>query len=150
MATIGIAQFLRVLDGETERALWQNYWPGQFVDYHVFVPFSASAITASQAGIQETMTITAPAIPLVFNVAQAATSSAWLIEVSVYQFSITTADATPPTSKTLTGQFTGEVIGGGMTLETVTLELGSSLTPAGVVVPVRRLTSTLIGAPPKL
>jgi len=150
MATIGIAEFLRVLDGTTERALWQNYWPNISVNGHTYVPFEASAITASQAGIQESMSIRVPAIPLAFSLAQAATSSAWLVEVKVYQFTITTAGSAPPVSRTLTGQFTGEVIGGNMSLSEITLELGSSLTAVGVVVPVRKFTTNLIGAPPKL
>lgn len=151
MAAIGLVEFLRAFDADgVDRALWQNYWPGQFVDGYVYVPFSSSAISANQAGVQDQLTITAPALPVVFDLAQAATSSAWLIELSVYQFPITTASPSPPASKTLTSRFTGEVIGGGMTLSAITIELGSSLNPVGVVVPSKRFTTSLIGAPPKL
>lgn len=147
---VGVAQFIRVFSDSADHALWQNYWPGQFVDKYVFVPFSTSAISSSQSGVQETASITAPAIPLVFSLAQAATSSAWLVEISTYQFQISGAGSTPPASKALTSRFTGEVIGGSMSLETITLEIGSSVASGSVLVPAKRFTTSLIGRPPKL
>lgn len=151
MAAVGIVEFLRVFDAsDVDRLLWQNYWPGQFVDGYTYMPFSSSGFSANRAGVQEQMTLTMPALPIAFNLAQAGTSSAWLAELSVYQFSISTNTTDPPTSKTLTGRFTGEIVGGSMTLTEITIELGTSLTPTGVVVPARRFTTDLIGAPPKL
>lgn len=151
MATGGIAQFLRVYDSsDTDRILWQNYWPGQFVDDHAYMPFVAGSITSNQTGMQESISIQMPATPLAFDLVQAATASGWLAEMSVYQFDITTATETPPGSKTLTGRFTGEVIGGGMTLSMITMTVGSSLAPIGINVPVRKFSTGLIGAPPKL
>ena len=148
---VGIAQFLRIYDADdTDRVLWQNYWPGQFVDDHAYMPFVGGAIAANQTGIQEKISIQMPATPLAFDLVQAAAASGWLAEMSVYQFTITTATTTPPGSKTLTGRFTGEVIGGSMSLSTITIDVGSALTPIGIDVPVQKFSTGLVGAPPKL
>jgi hypothetical protein len=56
----------------------------------------------------------------------------------------------PVAVQDLIASYVGEVVGASGTFESISLELGSSLSPVGAQVPPRTFTTRLVGAPCKL
>ena len=58
-----------------------------------------------------------------------------------------TVDTGPPAGAILVGSATGEVIGASGGLTSITMRLGSALSPVGAQFPPRTATTPLIGVP---
>jgi hypothetical protein len=76
--------------------------------------------------------------------------NARLVELSMYEFDTLDGNTTPQADQDLIASYVGEVVGAGGPFESISLELGSSLSPVGAQVPPRKFTSRLIGVPVKL
>lgn len=150
----GQSQFLRLYSGSTTYARWQNYYTNSAVIYSggtwSWVPFDADGYTEGQTGDEGGVAITLPATADVVAQVEQALRGAWLAELSVYEFDTLEGNDAPQTGQTLIASYLGEVVGAGGSFATVTLELGSSLSPIGAQVPPRTFTTRLVGVPCKL
>jgi hypothetical protein len=144
------SQYLRIFDasGATYQR-WQSYYPGGSVTYDsaswLYVPFSSNGIAAGVSGNETNLSITAPAQPLVVAAFERAITYGQLVTVSFYQFDTLYGIDAPQASQELIAAVTGQVVGGGAGLSTISIQLGSALAPVGAQVPPRKATTALIG-----
>jgi hypothetical protein len=75
----------------------------------------------------------------------AAISDGRLVDLSIYQFDSTAGNNTPQAGQELVAAYTGQVVGGNGGLTSLTIQLGSALSPVGAQVPPRRLTLAIMG-----
>ena len=68
-----------------------------------------------------------------------------LAELSIYQFDPAVNNDTPQGNQTQVALYVGQVVGGSASLTTMTLQLGSALSPVGVQIPPLKLTTQLMG-----
>ena len=144
------SQYLRIYDaaGVTYQR-WQSYyanasvaWSGSSWNY---VPFIADGITAGSSGTEESVSVTAAATGLVVDAFLAAITNGRLVDLSIYQFDSTINNNTPQAGQELMAAYTGQVVGGSGGLTSLTIQLGSALSPVGAQVPPRRLTLAIMG-----
>jgi hypothetical protein len=67
------------------------------------------------------------------------------VDLSIYQFDSTINNNTPQAGQELVAAYTGQVVGGNGGLTSLTIQLGSALSPVGAQVPPRRLTLAIMG-----
>ena len=150
----GQAQYLRIFDNSGTVQRWQNYYLNSTVTVSgaqwPFLAFDVDGFTAGQTGDEGGISVTLPATSLVLSIVGDALRMARLCELNMYEFDTLDAADAPSPDQVLVGNYVGEVVGGGGPFESVTLELGSSLSPVGAQVPPRKFTSRLIGVPVKL
>lgn len=150
------AQYLRIYDYVTTYQRWQNFyvnssviWNGASWDW---LPFDCDGMVDG-AGVDESdLQISLPATPAVVDRVEAALRAGRFVEVGTFEFDILDTGATlaPLADQTLLARYVGELVEASGTFETITIRVGSSLSPVGVQVPPRALTSRLIGVPCKL
>ena len=150
----GQAQYLRIFDNAGTYQRWQNYYVGSTVTFSSqswdFQPFDVDGFTAGQTGDEGGVSVTLPATAFVIDTVTDAMRNARLVELTMYEFETLDGNDTPQSGQALIASYVGEVVGGGGPLESISLELGSSLSPVGAQVPPRKFTSRLIGVPVKL
>jgi hypothetical protein len=144
------SEWIRIYSGATNYARWQSYYVGQTINSYTHLPFKTGGLIINQAGDQSSLNITLPATPEVVSIVDAAVDGGYLVRVELYQFDPDVAYSAPPSGQTLISAFTGEIIGGGEDRTTVTLELGSSLSPIGAQIPPLKYTTALVGEPCRL
>ena len=151
----GQAQYLRIFDeaaGTLQR--WQKYYLNATVTFDgaswSFLGFDVDGFTAGQTGDEGGVSVTLPATAFVVGVVEEALRNARLVELSMYEFDTLDGNDAPQDGQQLIASYVGEVVGAGGAFESLTLELGSSLSPVGSQVPPRKFTSRLIGVPVKL
>jgi hypothetical protein len=126
------SQYLRIYDaaGVTYQR-WQSYYANTSVTWSSaswnYVPFIAAATG------------------LVLDAFLAAISDGRLVDLSIYQFDSTINNNTPQAGQELVAAYTGQVVGGNGGLTSLTIQLGSALSPVGAQVPPRRLTLAIMG-----
>jgi hypothetical protein len=142
------SQYMRIYDtaGVTYQR-WQSYysntavmWAGASWDY---VPFTADGITAG--GGEDTVSVSAAATGMVVDALLAAILHGRLVDLSIYQFDALMGNSTPQSNQELIAAYTGQVVGGSSGLTSLTVQLGSALSPVGAQVPPRRLTMAVMG-----
>jgi hypothetical protein len=144
------SQYLRIYDaaGVTYQR-WQSYYANTSVTWSSaswnYVPFIADGITAGSSGTEESVSVTAAATGLVLDAFLAAISDGRLVDLSIYQFDSTAGNNTPQAGQELVAAYTGQVVGGNGGLTSLTIQLGSALSPVGAQVPPRRLTLAIMG-----
>lgn len=144
------SQYLRIYDaGGTTYERWQSYYANAAVTWSsaawIYVPFIADGITAGNSGVEGSVSVTAPATGLVVDAFLAAIRDGRLVELSIYQFDSVAGNNTPQAGQELVASFTGQVVGGSGGLTSLTLQLGSALSPVGAQVPPRKLTVAIMG-----
>lgn len=144
------SQFLRIFDpGGTTYHRWQSYYTNKAValdsHYWAYMPFVADGITAGSSGDETSISIEAPATAEVIEAFEKALFYGRLAELRIYAFNALVDNTTPDPSQVLTASFTGQVIGGSGNLITLTLQLGSAISPVGSQVPPRVFTTGIIG-----
>jgi hypothetical protein len=151
----GQAQYLRIFDeaaGTLQR--WQNYYINATVTFDggtwAFMGFDVDGFTAGQTGDEGGVSVTLPATAFVVDTVEDALRNARLCELQMYEFDTLDGNDAPQPDQQLIASYVGEVVGAGGAFESLTLELGSSLSPVGSQVPPRKFTSRLIGVPVKL
>ena len=144
------SQYLRIYDtnGITYHR-WQSYYSGKAVTWSSaswqYVPFIADGIMAGISGDESGVTITAPATTFVVRAFEAALSSGRLADLSIYQFDSEIDNNDPQAGQQLVGAFTGQVVGASGGLTSMTIQLGSALSPVGAQIPPRRFTTAIMG-----
>jgi hypothetical protein len=150
----GQAQYLRIFDAAGTYNRWQNYYINATVTLDgepwVFLGFDVDGFTAGQTGDEGGVSVTLPATQFVIDTVEDALGNARLCELTMYEFDTLDGTAGPPADQQLIASYVGEVVGAGGPFESLSLELGSSLSPVGAQVPPRKFTSRLIGVPVKL
>jgi hypothetical protein len=144
------SQYLRIYDiaGVTYQR-WQSYYANISVTWSgaswSYVPFIADGITAGGSGTEQSVSVTAAATGLVVDAFLAAISDGRLVDLSIYQFDSIVNNNTPQAGQELVASYTGQVVGGNGGLTSLTMQLGSALSPVGAQVPPRRLTLAIMG-----
>ena len=144
------SQYLRIYDsGGTTYQRWQSYYANTSVTWAsakwLYVPFIADGITAGVSGDESNVTITAAATSMVIDAFEIAILDGRLVDLSIYQFDSNSGNDSPQASQQLVAGYTGQVTGGAATLTTLTLQLGSALSPVGAQVPPRKFTTAIMG-----
>jgi hypothetical protein len=149
------SQFMRIYDatGVTYQR-WQSYysgstvsWAGQQWDY---VPFIADGITAGISGDESDITVTAPATTLVMQAFEPSIAEGRLVDLAIYQFNTLSGNDSPQAGQQLVAAYTGQIVGGSGGLTSMTLKLGSALSPVGAQIPPRKFTTQVMGAGARL
>ena len=150
----GQAQYLRIFDNGGTYQRWQNYYLNSTVTYDTatwaFQPFDVDGFTTGQTGDEGGVSVTLPATAFIIDTVEDALRNARLCELQTFEFDTLDGNDAPQESQQLIASYIGEVVGAGGPFESVSLELGSSLSPVGAQVPPRKFTSRLIGVPVKL
>ena len=150
----GLAQYLRIFDEGSTYERWQSYYIYSTVTYDSvswkYQSFDVEGFTAGQTVDEGGVTVRLPATQPIVNTVENAIANGLLVEVSMYEFDTLLGNDIPQEGQDLIASYVGEVVGASGTAESVTLELGSSLSPIGAQVPPRKFTSRLIGVPVKL
>lgn len=151
----GQAQYLRIFDepaGTLHR--WQNYYLNSTVTYDsatwTFQGFDVDGFTAGQTGDEGGVSVSLPATAFIIDTVEDALRNARLVELTMYEFDTLDGNDAPQADQQLIASYVGEVVGAGGPFESISMELGSSLSPVGAQVPPRKFTSRLIGVPVKL
>lgn len=144
------SQYLRIYDaGGTTYQRWQSYYANTSVTWSSatwnYVPFIADGITAGSSGTEGSVSITAAATGLVLDAFLAAISDGRLVDLSIYQFDSVAGNNAPQAGQELVASYTGQVVGGNGGLTSLTIQLGSALSPVGAQVPPRKLTLAIMG-----
>jgi hypothetical protein len=150
----GQSQYLRIFDTSGTYQRWQNYYVNSTVTFDsaswAFLGFDVDGFTAGQTGDEGGVSVTLPATAFIIDTVEDALRNARLVELSMYEFDTLDGNNTPQAGQELIASYVGEVVGAGGPFESISLELGSSLSPVGAQVPPRKFTSRLIGVPVKL
>lgn len=147
------AQYLRLFDGATTYERWQSYYVGTVITWEgmawSYLQFDCDGITGGQSGSDSALNVTLPATQSVVDVVERALREAWLAEVRLYEFDPKAGNTAPQIAQSLVAAFIGEVVSASGGLSTITMALGSSLSPIGAQFP-RTYTTSLIGVPCQL
>jgi hypothetical protein len=144
------SQFMRIYDatGVTYQR-WQSYYSGSTVSWASlqwdYVPFIADGITAGISGDESDITVTAPATTLVMQAFEGAINKGRLVDLSIYQFDTVQGNNAPQSGQLLVAGFTGQVVGGSGGLTSMSIQLGSALSPVGAQIPPRKFTTGIMG-----
>lgn len=148
------AQYLRIFSGNTTYQRWQSYYVNTSVSWEsaqwAYQPFDADGITAGEVQSESSISIQLPATTNVMEVVLQALNDARLAELRLYEFDTLLGNSAPQTGQTLIASYLGEVVGVQGSFTSISMELGSSLSPVGAQVPPRTFSTRLIGAPCKL
>jgi hypothetical protein len=143
------AQYLRIYDEATTYQRWQSYYANVTVTLGgqpwQYVPFIADGFTEGISGDESNINVQAPAILTVVQAFEAAILQGRLVELSTYQFDPLFGNDAPQAGQTLIGRFNGQVAGGGGGLTSMTLQLGSAISPVGAQIPPRKFTTAIMG-----
>lgn len=138
-----------------------------------FLPFDSGVIVTTNTGDNETLDLDLPAAAGAFKLVEHAMEAREIWRVTIIQFEalahqspltwekpngdpylqdgLTVADGgVIDDDLTLLSQFSGYVVDARNTGETLSLKLGSSLSPVGSQVPPRKFTTSRVGAPLRL
>ena len=148
------AQYLRLFSEAATYQRWQSYYVGSAVTLSgalwTYQQFDCDGITSGQGAAEAAMSVTLPATALVVDVIEQALRESWLAELILYEFDPTSNNTTPQASQVLVASFVGEVVSGTGGLTSITMALGSSLSPIGAQIPPRSYSTRLIGIPCQL
>ena len=143
------AQYLRIYDESTTYQRWQSYYANSTVTVGgqpwQYVPFSADGFTEGISGDESNISIQAPAILLVVQAFTEAILQGRLVELSIYQFDSLFGNNAPQANQTLIARYIGQVAGGNGGLTSMTIQLGSAISPIGSQIPPRKFTSAIMG-----
>ena len=148
------SQFLRIYSDDLDRLRCQNFYPARTVSWQdqpwSYVPFMADGIVAGDLSAEGSMTVGMPATAVVLQALKTALRYGDLVEIRQYEFDRQAATDEPPSGQLLVASYLGEVVGLSSRFTWMEVQLGSALSPIGVQIPPRTMTSQLIGVPCQL
>lgn len=148
------SQFLRIFSGAVTYNRWQSYYVNTSVSWEsgswAYQSFDADGITAGDVESEGSLNVTMPATTNVIEAVLTALDQSRLVELRMYEFDTLLGNSTPQAGQTLIATYIGEVVNASGSFTSITMELGSSLSPVGAQVPPRKFNTRLIGAPCKL
>lgn len=149
------SQYLRIFDtaGVTYER-WQSYYVASSVSWDghnwLYVPFAADGFTAGVNVDDADISVTAPATRSVVAALELAIRQALLVQLEIYQFDPVDGNSAPQEEQELIAVYVGQVSGGASGLTSITVQLGSALSPVGSQIPPRKLTTYIMGKGCKL
>ena len=150
----GQSQYLRIFDDSGTYHRWQSYYVNTIISFGgsswIFHHFDVDGFTVGQTGDEGGVSVSIPATAYVMDIVADCLRNARLVELAMYEFNTLLGDDEPQEDQVLIASYVGEVVAAAGTLESISLELGSSLSPVGAQIPPRKFTSRLIGVPCKL
>ena len=152
----GQAQYLRIYERSFTHRRWQNGYINSTVTWAgglwSFLDFNCDGLVDGADSDEGGLSVTLPATPEAITEVEAALALTRLVEISVYEFDTLQPGAKigPLSDQVLVASYVGEVVGAGGVMESLTIELGTSLSPIGAQIPPRMFTSRLVGAICKL
>lgn len=133
---------------------FQNYYGQQTVSFDSnnwqYLRFIANGFTAGISGDETNVTITAPATTLVMQAFEPSIAEGRLVDLEIYQFNTLSGNDSPQAGQQLVAAYTGQIVGGSGGLTSMTLQLGSALSPVGAQIPPRKFTTGIMGKGAKL
>lgn len=149
------SQYLRIIDAAgVVYSRWQSYYANTTVSWDggawQYVPFIADGFTAGVSGDETDISVTAPATSVVMKAFEEALLKGFFAEISIYQFDTIFGNDTPQDDQELVASYIGQVTGGEGGLTSVTMNLGSGLSPVGAQIPPRKFTTAIMGRGAKL
>ena len=148
------AQYLRIYTGSTDKQLWQSYYVNSTISLSSkswsYFPFIADGLMSSSASGGNTVALTLPATTTAINALTEALNNEYLVELKVYEFDSRLSNNAPQSGQTLIINFLGVITSIGGDFTTLSVNLGSSLSPVGASAPPRRYTTDLLGVPIRL
>lgn len=142
--------YLRIFTKEgTTLHRWQNYYVNNEIDWNsnkfIYVPFGSDGFTSGSSGDEADIRIFCAALPFVVSAFETALTNGHLATLSIYQFDASIDNTKPQANQFLLGRYIGQVAAGSATMSTVSIMLGSALSPVGAQIPPRKLTYALMG-----
>jgi hypothetical protein len=148
------ASYLRIYSGSTNYQLWQSYYTNSTISLSglswSYFPFNADGMISSGAAGGNAVSITCPAVQTSVDAFNLALARERLCELKVYEFDSRLSNVLPQSGQTLIISFLGVVNSLSGDFNTLSIELGSSLSRTGSQAPPRKFTSYQIGAPIQL
>ena len=147
----GQALFVQLQDAgqTTTMARWQSFWVDQTVTWESspwnYQPMDWSGIVSGSGGDQATLNL--PRLPSIQAMLRQALAGPWIASMRVYQFDEALDTGSPQAGQILVGSCIGQVIGASATATSITMKLGSALSPVGAQFPPVTATDALIGVP---
>lgn len=147
----GQAAFVQLADeGGLVVARWQSFWIDATVTWESqawdYQQMDWAGITSGQT-TGEQASLTLPRLPSIQALMKRALYGPWIATLRVYQFDEALDTGAPQAGQVLVGSTVGQVISASATVTSITLKLGSALSPVGAQFPPRTATSSLIGVP---
>lgn len=147
------SQYLRIFSGSFTYQRWQSYYVAENVTWEgqtwFYQPFDTEGISVGPVESEGSIRINFPASRVVMEAVLAALQQSRLVELRMYEFDAIIGGG-PQASQSLVASYLGELVAAQATLTTIEIEIGSSLSPIGVQVPLRTFTTELVGSPCKL
>jgi len=154
MATTAQAQYLRIFDNTGDYTRWQSYYVNKIIQWQSkewdHQSFDASGIIAGDVAAEGSLTVEVPINSITLPALRRAMRFGYLMEITQYEFDPTLGNDAPQNGQLQTAQYVGEVIGMKGRFTKLEVELGSVLSPIGIQLPPRTMTSRLIGVPCQL
>jgi len=147
----GQALFVQLQDAGqvTTMARWQSFWIDATVTWQghpwSYQPMDWSGVTSGSGGDQATLML--PRLPSIQSIMRQALAGPWIATLLVYQFDESLDAGSPQAGQVLIGSCIGQVVSASATATTLTLKLGSALSPIGAQFPPIIATDDLIGVP---
>lgn len=149
-----LSQFLRIYDDSGDYYRVQKTYYNTVVTFEnvtwSYLPFDADGFVAGQTGDEGGVSVTMPATQEVMDLVDRGIREKWLCELRMFEYSTISGNDGPVGGQNLVASYLGEIVGASGPLESIIIELGSSLSPVGAQWPPRNFTSRLIGVPCKL
>lgn len=152
--TVHTPIFVRVYepDGSTIYSV-QNYYHSTIVigsDRYQFMDFGVDGLHAAASADANEITLTMPALSGAIEMASSGTGIS-LVSVTAYQFVAATAPESPPAGQATLLQFIGIMTRWSLEgISTLTVVVGSSLSPIAAQFPPGRYESSRVGIPCRL
>lgn len=130
---------------------YQSHWLGIVtIDGRRFewLPFEGSGIFQGHVSGEASTSVELPATRENWELCVRAMASGgrWLAQLELWEFNAIGAESLPPANMTRIGITRGQIVSASNDpITTIKLELGSSLSPVGAMIPPRTATTRLIG-----
>lgn len=142
---IALGHYLTLSQESGAELKFQNFWIGQTINGHQFLPFGFSGVTVNRSGDNVDASLVFPNNEISRSWADEAIRNDWIATVSVRII----ADPTDPTSnQTTLHEYVGQVASGGWQQSSVVFRLNSVLDAVGGDIPKRTLHQKLVGSIP--
>lgn len=148
------ATLLKITQGNATVACWQSYFNDRSINFDglswTYQKMEVDGLTDGSSGDEASVNVTLAADRATVVMVETALETGQSVELNSYQFDGTLALNAIPTTRELVASFVGQVIGASGTFESLTLEIGSALSPVGAQVPPRKASLQLVGVPCQL
>jgi hypothetical protein len=136
MAEVAVGNFVEFTSGTTTRFKFQNFFIGERIDGHDFVPFGFSGVTINKTGDGTDASLLLPNSTenvgvLTRSFSQDAIEGRWIAYVRAVLSTVS--------------QYYGQVAAGSWDNASISLQLNSVLDAVGGDVPQRKITQALVG-----